>query len=253
MVLPTSGFWPFLNLGPVQIPTYYLIISFVLVGVILWTDKRAQKYRLNERFLMDLVLVTLITGFLGARFFHIFLEEPFYYWEKPERVLEIWMGGFVWYGGMIGALIATWIFVRRKKEKYLFWADFLAPSLAVGYGLGRLACFFTGCCYGAICKLSDHAHFMYPTQLFAIVWDCVLGWICLRRGRSITKWGRGQIFFFWLFWHAVGRLIMEYFRDDPRGPILFQIGPSGWLSLTVLIFIGVLFLPRKLNNQSRGA
>ena len=51
------------------------------------------------------------------------------------------------------AYLSAFIFIKRLKLNFWLWHDVLAPVLALGYTLGRLACFFAGCCYGKICDL----------------------------------------------------------------------------------------------------
>jgi len=85
------------------IPTYLLIISITYSLGIVWVVKRSQKLALDRSMALDICLCVMLGGFLGARLFHILYEMPNYYWEQPKEIFKFWQGGFVFYGGAIGA------------------------------------------------------------------------------------------------------------------------------------------------------
>src|SRR5690606_9254272 len=94
----------------------------------------------------------MIGGFVGARLFHVFYEAWDVYRDNPWLIVQFWRGGFVFYGGFAGALVAAWMTLRLKKESFLEWANFFAPVIAVTYAIGRIGCFLNGCCYGDYCQ-----------------------------------------------------------------------------------------------------
>jgi phosphatidylglycerol:prolipoprotein diacylglycerol transferase len=250
--LATSGFLPWIEIGPIRIQSYFVVISLVLSAIAFWIPRRAISLDYSPRRALDLYIVAMICGFIGARLFHILWEEPQYYLENPFFVFDILSGGFVWYGGAIGGLLGLYLMLRRDRPPSMGgWLDLFSPIAAVGYGAGRVACLLTGCCYGAVCELPHwlHSHsetpfrFMLPTQAFAIVWEFGTAYVLYRaEGRKWVK-GRkpGQLFSLWLLLHGVGRLLMESMRDDPRGPSPYGITVSLALSL-ILILAGGLYL-----------
>lgn len=260
--LATSGFLPWIEIGPVRIQSYFVVISLVLSAIAFWIPRRAVSLDYSTRRALDLYIVAMICGFIGARLFHILWEEPQYYLENPFFVFDILGGGFVWYGGAIGGLLGLYLMVRQDRPSSMrSWLDFFSPIAAVGYGAGRFACLLTGCCYGAVCELPHwlHGHgaspfrFMLPTQIFAIVWEFGAAYVLHRAlGRRWAK-GRqtGQLFSLWLVLHGAGRLLMELMRADPRGPSPYGVTISMIMSL-ILILIGGFFLrnPKWTINQS---
>jgi phosphatidylglycerol:prolipoprotein diacylglycerol transferase len=241
-----SGFLPSIWMGGVEIPTYFIVISIAFCVCILWLVRRADARSLDRNQALDLSLVVMGSGFVGARLFHVFFEEPLYYLESPLRVLEFWRGGFVWYGGTILAILAGVLYTKRKAMPVLIWLDTFAPVVALGYALGRVACVLTGCCYGVMCTLASGAKFRFPTQLLAVAWELIVLALLLamesrRRKPDVPRWlmPSGRVFFAWLSLHAVGRILMEAFRDDPRGPELLGMSVSTCLSF--LLLAGSLF------------
>lgn len=245
----TSGFLPWIEIGSVRIQSYFIVISLVLSGIAFWVPRRAKDLDYSPRRALDLYIVAMISGLLGSRLFHILWEEPGYYLKNPLLVFDILSGGFVWYGGAIGGFLGIFLMLRRDRPPSLkVWLDLFAPIAAVGYAAGRVACLLTGCCFGSLCHFPTwtHSHssspiaFHFPTQAFAIVWELMAAFLLFKAENQRWKNGRrpGQIFSLWIVMHGAGRILMEIFRADPRGPSLFGFTVSMAVSL-ILILVGM--------------
>lgn len=244
--------FPSIPLGTaLNLPTYFLLIS---VGTILssyWFIHRARTAELEVSTAIDLNLVALIAGFVGARGLHVFFEAPQFYRENPLQTIYVWNGGFVFFGGVIGAFVACVLFCAWKREPFWLWADLAAPTLALAYALGRLACFFQGCCYGKSCDLpwavDLHGAFRHPTQIYASLYESVvLAVLTLISSRVKTP---GLLFNIWLLLHAFGRLGMESLRDDPRGDLILGISVSSFLALVFALFASVNIVSTQLQRR----
>lgn len=248
-----------INLGFIQIPTYYFLISLTSCLAILWLYKRSEKRQLSQQMALDLSLILLGSGFIGARLTHIFFELPNYYFKEPLRMFYFWQGGFVFYGGALTAYVAGLIYLKKNNEPLGHWHDSLAPIIAFGYSMGRLACFCTGCCYGKICQLpwatslkqvdmnngfvtTVHRH---PTQLYAFGLEFGIFLFLLWYEQAKGKRKTGQLFLIWLILHALNRINMELFRDDPRGPEVFGLSISMLISLLLLLLSFFFWLRKK--------
>lgn len=103
---------------------------------------------------MDLALWVVLGGILGSKVLFIlvtpkeFLDGLASAFQDPSRLLGALGGGFVFYGGLIGAAGAVWWFCRKRKIVFLRLADVIAPTVALGQAFGRLGCFSAGCCWG---------------------------------------------------------------------------------------------------------
>ncbi len=282
--------WPFLP-DPVRgfIPTYYVFTSLAFCLSIYWAVKRAksqnkqlklpgdnsQVFQVNT--VLDLSFCIMLGAFIGGRLIHVLYEQPAFYFSHPSYILMFWYGGFVFYGGFIGAMIATWIYWCKKRFDYFLYADLLAPVLAFGYGLGRIGCFTAGCCYGRLSHMPWAVTFpaayaggmtgsatgnlidaptgipLHPTQLYCTGWEWLVVIVLLvveRVARRNAKLGTAQarfnpmpgfIFSLWLVLHGLGRAWIEQFRDDFRGQTVFNLSISSWLSI-VLVICGIYFL-----------
>lgn len=240
---------------------YFAVISATFCICLLWLVRRTERLGLDRTLALDIALVVMLAGFIGSRFFHIVFEAPQVYLDDPYQIYRIWEGGFVWYGGAIAGATAGILFVIFRRQALGPWLDLSAPIAAAGYAMGRIACLLVGCCYGAVCNLTEHIHFRYPTQAFAILWESAVVALLLRlekdraEKRTRARWisdllmQSGGLFTLWLVLHAVGRIIMESFRADDRGPAPLGISVSTWISM--LLLIGALESARRTIKRSQ--
>lgn len=118
---------------------------------------RAKRRGISPDVIMSLALWVFAAGMIGARAFYV-VE----YWPQFQResigetlgaVVNMTRGGLVVFGGLIGALGALLIFAGRHRLPLLPLADLVAPCMMLGLALGRVGCFFNGCCFGDLCTL----------------------------------------------------------------------------------------------------
>lgn len=242
------GFGPYLN------QFYFVWISLVVSGLVIWLHFRNIKFQRSADISFSLAFIILVCGFFGARLTHIIYENPGLYLSNHLLALQVWNGGYVFFGGVLGALVGSFIFLRSKKESFYLWADYFTPLACLGYALGRIACLMIGCCYGKSCDLFWGLDFgdqilRHPTQAYAFLWEsCVFIYLLILEGRS-KKLVIGLLFANWLVLHGFGRILMEHFREDFRGHFIGGYSLSTWLS-ALLIFWGFLLIG-KLNDSTK--
>ena len=215
----------------IVVPTYFVYISLLFCGLLFYVVRRSRNLDVNLDKALNLSLIIMLSGLFGSRAFHVFYEQPELYRGNWKLFFYFWQGGFVWYGGVFAAVFSGAIYLKTAtNDSVATWLDFFAPIMALGYGLGRVACYLAGCCYGK-----------YPIQLYAAGWElCV--WILLIFIEKQRKFQvPGKLFCFYLCLHAIGRIFMEFFRDDFRGPQILSFSVSTWISV-VLFVAGFSFL-----------
>jgi len=114
---------------------------------------------MRERFL-DLGFWVLVSAIVGSRVLFVITK-----WEDYRR--DIWQGfsisgGLVFYGGFIGAALASYWYCKRHKLEFLRIADVAIPSVAIGHAIGRLGCLAAGCCWGGIAKAGSAIAIRFP-------------------------------------------------------------------------------------------
>lgn len=222
------------TVGPFTLYSYgiLLVIAFI---VSTWLATRAShrlppaRRAIGAEQLVDCASLALLGGVVGARLLYVILQRELFL-QSPRETLAIWHGGLVWYGGLVGGLLAAWGYVRWKRLAFLRVMDQFVPFLALGHGIGRVGCFLNGCCYGKPTTdwwgvtFPGHAQPVIPTQLVEAVGLVVLAGILWRVQRAPVGDRPGGLFGLYLMGYAVLRFFLEFLRGD-------QV--SGWAGLTL--------------------
>lgn len=248
------------QIGSITITWYgVMVASGFLAG--LWTaSRRSLRENIAPEQVLDLGPWLIVGSIIGARILYVIS-----YWQKDfsgrpiTEIFAVWRGGLVYYGGLIGAILACILYVRWKKLPLWKLADVLAPSIALGHVFGRIGCFLNGCCYGKECSLPWAVTFppdpsgvrevipRHPTEIYESLLNLVL-YIALARLFRRKKFD-GQVFGVYLVSYALLRSFVELFRGDypPSQLVAGWITPAHWVSLGILI-AGVLIL-RALSSR----
>ncbi len=129
------------QIGHFTISTYGAVVAlaFVVAGWV--AARRFRERELDGDAAWSLFVYALVGGFVGAKIYFVLLHG-----EHDATFFS--RAGFVWYGGLIGGTLAVLYAVWRKRLPLAVTADAFAPSLALGHGIGHIACFFSGDSYG---------------------------------------------------------------------------------------------------------
>jgi prolipoprotein diacylglyceryltransferase len=144
------------SLTPDGIPIYgFGLMLFVAFLACTWlASRRAQREGIAKEYLQDLAIWIFVGGIVGARI--VFMIQ---YHRPIEEFYKIWEGGLVFYGSALGGVAGyalAYLFVIRKHNLSSWQlADIVAPSVALGLCLGRIGCFFNGCCFGNVATCAD--------------------------------------------------------------------------------------------------
>lgn len=133
--------YPFsLHLGPLQLTGYGLMmmVAFLMAGWAIQLDLRRRG--LNEDYAADIIIAGVIGGLVGAKLWYVVLTG------ESDALFR--RGGFVWYGGFLGAVAAILLNGWRRRVPGRFTAEFCAAPLALGYAIGRVGCFLVNDDYG---------------------------------------------------------------------------------------------------------
>lgn len=136
-----------LQLGPFPLRSYGLMMALGFAAGIFLTLILARREGRKDDTILDLSMWIMGGSILGARLLYV-LVQPQDYISQPWRILFVWEGGLVYYGGLIGAGFTAYFWMRKQGLPPWHLGDCLAPGLAIGQAFGRLGCWFNGCCYG---------------------------------------------------------------------------------------------------------
>ncbi len=126
-----------------------LMLMLAFSAAILVTHNRAQKVGIDPDDLVPFYQIAVLAAIAGSRILHFVFAEPELFFSNPMVFFDPARGGFAFYGGAIfGTLFGSW-YLRWKKIPILKFIDVATPTMMLGLCLGRLGCFFAGCCHGA--------------------------------------------------------------------------------------------------------
>jgi phosphatidylglycerol:prolipoprotein diacylglycerol transferase len=228
------------------IHTYGLFIAAGFLLGLAIAMKEARREGMDPQMILDLGFYLIFSAIVGARLFYV-LQNPLYYLNDPLEIIKVWHGGLVFYGGFFLALIVCIFYLKRHRLPLAKTCDLFAPSLAAGEFLGRLGCFFAGCCYGKETNLPWGVTFtnpeslarvgvpLHPTQIYSSLLALLTFFILLYLKRH--KSFEGEIAWFYILLYSIARLVVEYFRGDQRG---FIMDETISLAQGIALIMGIL-------------
>jgi phosphatidylglycerol:prolipoprotein diacylglycerol transferase len=220
--------------GVFSIGTYGLFYALGFLLALRLAMSYARREGLDPARIVDLGIVALLSGFVGAKLL-LYLIDFRTYLADPMAMLRNLRSAGVFYGGFGLACLAVYRYVRKHDLPLGKVADLAAPPLALGQAIGRIGCFMAGCCYGKTCDLpwavtfSDPRAYeltgvtlgvpLHPTQLYHVMADLlILGitvWFMKRRRFA------GQVFWIYVLSYALLRFLVEFYRGDSVRGLFF--------------------------------
>lgn len=253
---PTS--W---DVGPLQLTGFGLavLLAFVIAQIIAQRELARRGH--DPEPIGDIVFAAVIGGLLGGKLYYAILMH--------DLTAMFSRAGFVFWGGLLGGIGATYLVIRRKRLSFPRISDVAAPALAAGYAIGRTGCWAVGDDYGrpwngpwavsfpngappsTVANMTQLFHIpppigstpnqvlsVYPTQLYEVVLGFVM-FLILWRLRD-HKHAEGWLFGLYCVLAGIERFLIEFLRaKDDRffGPfttaqviaVLFAVGGAVWM------------------------
>ena len=253
------------RIGSFPINTYGVFLAIAFLAAILITVKLAERDGLPRQKIYDLSLWMLLAGLVGSKILMLFVEPE--YRENPLLLLSLdfLRSGGVFYGGLLGAVLAGYLLMKRYQLPWWKTADAFAPGIAIGNFFGRQGCFAAGCCWGEPTTLPWGVRFsalghqitgvptdayLHPTQLYEsfamlLVFFFLL-WLHKRKRFS------GQVILAYALLYSIIRFSIEFVRADPRGDILGLTSLTGLsTSQMISVVIGISALVALILRRRR--
>ncbi|MBI2519617.1 MAG: prolipoprotein diacylglyceryl transferase [Bdellovibrio sp.] len=252
-----------------------LLLSFILGWFL--TLGLATRDGLPKRIMANNYIFTAVAAIIGARLLYVLTNLQQF---NTFSSLFSSSSGLVAYGGFLGGLAGSILFLRYYKLPLLPWGDVVVPSLASGLMITRIGCYLFGCDFGLplsenspaiLRKLGSFPHWpaefalgrgapawlqhvqqrglpmsatyslpVHPTQLYESLAGAGL-LILLLVARKYQRFS-GQVFFLFIFTYGMARYILEIVRDDAaRGSLLPSL-PEHVLHPLALVFFAIVFV-----------
>jgi len=258
----------FFHIGGLEIAAYGIFTAAGYAAAIIYLKRSMRGAGILDNNFWDFVLSLFIGAVLGGKIlyvavFHDSLGTGFF--KVILNAVLSFRYGFVFYGGFIGAVAASWYFVRKHKMNFLRVTEIMMPSLALGHFFGRLGCFSAGCCWGRACDLPWAVTFtdvysaravgtpmdtpLHPSQLYesfaAFLIFLALLWLAPR------KRFQGQVTLAYVALYSAVRFGLEFLRGDPDRGAWFggTVSTSQLIAVALVLGVAVL-LPRIRKTQA---
>lgn len=208
------------KLGPFTVPSYGVMLATAFVVGLYLARREARRKGLGEESIVNFFPYILIAGLIGARLYYIAFYDLGGYLTHPAEIFSIWKGGLAFHGGVIGGLLITVWFTKKRNISFWKFGDTLTPSLIFGETLGRIGCFLNGCCYGVPTQLPWGVTFpegsgsqpLHPTQLYQAFLNFSI-FLFLWNWRKKARFD-GSLFLLYLILYSAGRFLIETLRGD---------------------------------------
>lgn len=213
-----------IQIGPFAIRWYALAYIVGLVVGWRYVRRLVQRpgWQLTPLEIDDLLLYVTLGVVLGGRLGYVLFYRPGYYLGDPLEALAVWHGGMSFHGGVIGVIVAMWLFGRLRHRSFLEIGDAVVCALPIGLFLGRIANFINGELFGRATDVPwamvfprggpapRHPSQLYEAGLEGILLFAVLAAFAWRPRDPATAGRLGGIF---LIGYALARIFVELFRE----------------------------------------
>lgn len=217
-----------------------LIVAGILCAILL-AEKEERRRQLPRDTVIDLALWVIPAGIVGARLYYVLMSLD-QFRANPISVLYIWEGGIAIYGGILGGMLAAFLYARRKKLNFLTLVDALVPGVLLAQAIGRWGNYFNMECYGPEILAPAFQFFpagvLIPDGAGGYVWHMAtffyeslwnLCGFCTLWGLRRRQTRPGNLLAWYLLIYGSGRFIIEQLRQDSL--YVGSLRASQWLSL----------------------
>ncbi|MBC2716688.1 MAG: prolipoprotein diacylglyceryl transferase [Desulfobacteraceae bacterium] len=241
----------------ITIHTYGFFIALAVLAGMFIARYEAKRLGIDPDKVVDACFYVVVAAIVGSRLLYVFTNIEFFM-SAPLEVFKIWNGGLVFYGGFIASAAVLIAYLKIYRLPLGKMADIAALALPLGHSLGRIGCFFAGCCYGKICHQPWAITFrhpdslapvfvpLHPTQLYSSGSNFFI-FLLIFFFRRFKKYD-GQLFWIYFAFYGINRSIIEVFRGDFRGTTVFNtfsISQVIGLSSALIAVIMLIILGRK--------
>ncbi|HNQ18701.1 MAG TPA: prolipoprotein diacylglyceryl transferase [Smithellaceae bacterium] len=255
------------SIGTFQLRYYSLmyIVAFVLVYFLVIYRIKNEKYKYTAEDIQDYLVWAMIGVLLGARLGYVLIYNFVYYLQHPleiflpfsfaDGIRFIGISGMSYHGGVIGVIIMSVLFCRKRKIDFWKFADLICPAIPLGYTFGRLGNFINGELFGRATTMPWGMYFpldatntlRHPSQLYEAAFEGILLFIILWLLRKKTGVD-GSLLGLYIFGYGLARFIVEFFREPDFAVGLISIGQ--FLCLLMML-AGIMILTWLKNTKQK--
>ena len=242
------------HLFSLEIRWYSLAYIFGIIFGWIYCKKYLIKDQNISKLFDDLISYIIIGIILGGRLGYIFFYNPSYYLKNFSEIFMIWNGGMSFHGGVLGVIMAVYLFGKKNNINYFIFLDLIAMATPIGIFLGRIANFINSELYGRETEFYWAVKFekidnllRHPSQIYEAFFEGVILFLLLNLvfKRYLYK-SAGIISSLFIIYYSLFRFIIEFSREpDPQLGIIWAYFTQGQLISIVFFVIGLLIFYKK--------
>lgn len=225
-----------------KIPSYSLFAIIGLFCMMVTIYFRSESRNILFINLLLLYAMLVIGAGFGSKLLFILTKIPEIVkalnWKYTIYIIIT--SGFVFYGGLLGAILSLYIFSKIKQIPFIELGNMVAPGFAIFHAWGRIGCFFAGCCYGKAASwgvpLFDEPDVLrIPIQLIESLGIIII--LCILLLYDWRKKEEINLLIIYLQLYSIFRFILEFFRGDIIRGIWAGLSTSQWISIFIVSYI----------------
>ena len=205
-------------------------------------------FKLND--FDDLISYLIISIIAGGRIGYVIFYNFEYYISNPLEIIKVWEGGMSFHGALIGIIIGTYLFSKKKEVPIFFMLDIIACVAPIGIFLGRIANFVNSELIGKVTNVSWSVIFplvdtlsRHPSQLYEALLEGIILFLILNILIFKKKYKIGSSSCLFLIFYGIFRVISEIFREpDAQVGYLFNLFSMGTILSFFMIVSGLVIL-----------
>ena len=231
-------------------------LSYIAGIVLAWIY--IKKFILKEteysKYIDDLISYVIIGVIIGGRLGYVIFYNFEYYIRNPLEILMIWTGGMSFHGGVLGVIISTYLFCKKKKLSTFYFLDLISLSAPIGIFLGRIANFINSELYGtrtdfflAVIFEKVDTVSRHPSQLYEAFFEGIILFILLNFiYKKYINYKPGVLSALFLIFYSIFRFIIEFTREpDAHIGLVFMELSQGQVMSILFFVVGLIILKIK--------
>jgi phosphatidylglycerol:prolipoprotein diacylglycerol transferase len=238
----------------------YLVAFGITYGLVLYRLRHEPRFAVSREQVNDLTTVIILGLMVGARLGYVVFYNLGYFLQHPLEIVLPFefsdgitftgISGMSYHGGVIGIIVAAWIYTRKNGLALRDMADLYAPCIPLGYTFGRIGNFINGELYGRATTAPIGMYFplapdqllRHPSQLYEAFFEGVFLFAVMWSIRKMRA-PRGAMLGLYLMGYGLVRFFIEFYRE-PDAHIGFVVGvlSMGQLLCTAMVAAGGLLV-----------
>jgi len=249
------------QIGPIAVRWYGLMYLFGFVGgyfLVRWLAPK-RNVPLSKDALLELINYLAIGVIVGGRLGYVLFWNLSYFMSHPLEIFAFWHGGMAFHGGIIGAALMGWWYLRKRKIPFYPVADLISAATPIGLGLGRIGNFINGELYGRPTEMpwgmifphggpvARHPSQLYEAFLEGPVLLALMLWLALRvRADGVVTWA-------FVGGYGVIRFWVDFFREpDAVAGLTMGLTRGQYYSLIMIVAASVFLWHRTQQSKVNG-